>query len=103
MVIRLFGAIINTIMLFSTQFASVLLPTLVALASAQCGPNGDQTYPPGTNTCPSGPSTGGGGGGGGGRGGTACAADSSDYSYAETVDSTTRTIVTNHCPVSYVN
>ena len=46
---------------------------------------------------------GGGGGVGGGGGGTTCAADSSDYSYAETVDSTTRTIVTNHCPVSYVN
>ena len=102
-------------MLFSTQFVCVLLPTLVALASAQCGPNGDQPYPSGTNTCPSGPSTGGGGGeggggtgggsgsGGGGGGGNACAADSSDYSYAETVDSTTRTIVTNHCPVSYVN
>lgn len=49
----------------------LLAASLAISALAQCGPNGDQPYPPGSSTCPAGP---GGGSGADGLEPTGCAA-----------------------------
>ena len=72
----------------------VLVVTLLTLvvftcqARAQCGPGGTKPYPPGTTTCPAGPSRPGGGtapapGGTDTSSGTLCSQDSPVGSYAE--------------------
>ena len=56
----------------STMLRFTALALAVPTAHAQCGPGGANPYPPGTSTCPAGPSGGAPPGGAGGGGGAAC-------------------------------
>ena len=73
----------------------LVLVAFTSQARAQCGPDKDKPYPPGTTTCPSGPAP-----ATGGASGTLCSQDSPVGSYTEDIsDGVTRKISTaTGCP-----